>query len=543
MKKILSLLLALISVITIFSSCSKKDKEAELYYPVSEDFTTLDPQIISDASSKTIGFNCYEGLVRLNEQGEIIAAGATDWSVSADSLTYTFKLRNDAKWYLTNTSKEALSDEDEEKSLLPKNFDDRVTAKDYVFGLRRAVNPETNAPDGKYLSAIKNAAAVLGGTAKPEDIGVTAVDDYTLQITLDYADPDFLYYLTRLVATPCNEVFFNACRGRYGLAMEYLLCNGAYVVYRWSQESLIRLEKNPLYTGADQSLCARVWVYYIKDETAIPERLKKGNYDAGVVSAADAESFKKDDKYTLISRSSTVWGYWFNSKSPKFAVAELRQAFAASTDKSVLTPPEYISDTTDRLLTNAVTPYYEFTPDAIPYDETAAVDYLKAAMELNDSVNASMTVTVLTTEDFADSVKRQIQIWQKVFGADIKIRTETREKALELFDSGDYEIAFLPYTTHASNTSEFFRNFTTDSDYNITSYANSNYDELISSVTMNMSKQDKEEIYKRCEQSLISHAAVVPAFTEESYFVTGKDVTGIYSFSDSEIYFRKGIAK
>lgn len=542
MKKLTAALLALIILLSVFSSCNKTEDEPELYFPVTEDFTSIDPQIVSGSSSQIIAYNCFEGLVRLNENGEVVPAGATDWTVSSDSLTYTFKLRQDAKWYLTNTSKEALSDENPEKSLLSANFDERVTAKDFVFGLRRAVDPNTGSADGKYFSCIKNAAAILKGEADPTTLGVTAPDDYTVQIALDYADPNLLYYLTRLAAMPCHEEFFNACRGRYGLEMEYLLCNGAYVVYRWSQGSLIRLEKNARYTGNDPSLCTRVWVYYIKDASTVREKLKKGNYDAGFVSAMDAEDFIKSDKYSLTSRNSAVWGYWFNSNSSKFAITELRQAFAASVDKSVLVQPSYINGTTNRLLTNAISPYYEYEPAPIAYDEAAAENYFKEAMNLNESVDASMTVTVLTTEDFEDCVKKQIQIWQRVFGADIKIKTETRETALSLFERGDYEVAFLPNTVKAANTSEYFRTFLSGSDYNITGYANTNYDELINSITMHMTTEETEEIYKRCEQSLISHAVVVPVFTEASYFVMGENVTGIYSFSDSEIYFRKGLA-
>ena len=152
-----------------------------------------------------------------------------------------------------------------------------------------------------------------------------------------------------------------------------------------------------------------------------------------------------------------------------------------------------------------------------------------------------MTVTVLTCEDFADSVKKQIQIWQKVFGIDVKIKVETRETAIKMMNSGNYQIAFLPVTITATNTAEYFRTFMSDSDYNITGYRNSNYDALINSLTTSMSQDKENEVYKSCEQSLITYGVVVPVFTEASYFITGKDTSGIYSFSESEVYFRNGI--
>ncbi len=538
MKRTISLLLVLILILLSFSACQEEETEIQIYYPVTEDFAALDPQIVSGSSSKMIDYNCFEGLVRVNSDGEIVAAGADNWTVSDDSLTYTFYLRKDAKWYLTNSSKEEMSDSDPQKSDLPANFDTRVTANDYAFGLKRALDPSTNSADGKYLSAIKNGTEVLNGTKTTQELGIEVLDDYTLKITLDRADPNFLYYLTRLAAMPCNEAFFNACKGRYGLAMEYMLCNGAYIVYRWTQGSLIRLEKNPLYTGNEPAQNERVWVYYISDASTVPNKLESGTYDAGYITADGIGLF--NDKFKIESRSDVLWGYWFNSDNEYFVTDSLRKAFASCTDRSVLTAPDYIEGSTDRLLTNALSPYYEYTTSLIVYDEDAASGLYKTAMAENENISASMAVTVLTTEDFADSVKKQIQIWQRVFGLDVKISVQTREEAAKLFSAGNYQIAFLPVSVTATNTAEYFRTFKSDSTYNVTGYRNTDYDALLNSLSDSMSQDEKNTVFAKCEQTLISDAVVIPAFTEASYFIQGKDVSGIYSFSSGEVYFRNG---
>ncbi len=541
MKRIISLIFIFALIMSVFSSCKEEETETQLYYPVTEDFSCIDPQIASGESSKLIAYNCFEGLVRIDEDGEIVSAGADSWTVSDDSLTYTFSLRQDAKWYLTNTSKEEMSDSDPEKSRIPADFDTRVTAKDYVFGLRRAVNPETGAADGKYLASIKNASEILAGKMLAEELAVEAVDDYTLRITLSQADPNFLYYLTRLAAMPCNEQFFNACRGRYGLAMEYMLCNGVYMVYRWTEGSVIRLEKNPLYTGKSTAQNDRVWVYYVEDATTVASKIEKGTYDAGYVSAYDSVQFRDKEGFSMTSRNDVLWGYWFNCASTDFAITDLRLAFASVTDKSMLTAAEYIEGKTERILLSSLSPYYDYSPTAVEYSEEKAASYFSSATANNEDVLTSLTVSVLTTEDFAEGVTKQIQLWQRVFGLDVKIDIQTRETAIEMLSSGNYQIAFLPMTVTATNTAEYFRTFMSLSDYNVAGYSNSNYDELINSLSGTMSEQQKTEVYKSCEQSLISHAVVVPAFTEASYFVTGKGVSGIYSFSESEVYFRNGI--
>ncbi len=541
MKRFISIFLIILILLSMFTSCKKEENETQVYYPVTEDFVSIDPQIASDTSSKLIAYNCFEGLVRVDENGKIVAAGADTWTVSEDSLTYTFSLRRDAQWYLTNTSKEEMSDPDPEKSRIPADFDSRVTAKDYVFGLKRAVDPATNAADGKYLAAIKNAGEILAGKKLASELAVEAIDDYTLRITLEQADPDFLYYLTRLAAMPCNEQFFNACQGRYGLAMEYMLCNGAYIVYRWSPGSVIRLENNPLYTGKDKAKNDRVWVYYVEDETTVASKIEAGTYDAGYVSSYEASLFEEKKGFTMTARNDVLWGYWFNGNSKDFAIADLRIAFASVVDKSFLTVPDYIESKTDRLLLSTLSPQFDYTPHPVEYNESKAAEYFSKAITDNEDVLESLTVTVLTTEDFAEGVTKQIQLWQRIFGLDVKIETESREKAAERLKSGDYIIAFLPMTVTATNTAEYFRSFMSMSDYNVAGYKNKNYDELINSLSGNMTEQQRTDVYKSCEQSLISHGVVIPAFTEASYFVEGKDITGIYSFSESEVYFRNGI--
>lgn len=540
MKKYFSVFLALVIIAVSLCSCGANERETELYYPVSSDFITLDPQIVNDVSGKIIAYNCFEGLMRVDKDGKVVPAGAESYNVSSDSLTYVFNLRKDAKWYLTNTSKEELSDEDPDKSPLPENFDDRVTAKDYVFGLRRAVDPATGSWGGKYLSSIKNAKDVLNGKKNPSEIGAEALDDFTLKITLEREDPDFLYYLTRLASTPCNESFFNACKGRYGLSMEYTLCNGAYMVFRWTLGSVIRLEKNKLYTGPDKAKNTRVWVYYTGD-APISEKLKEGPYFAGYVTAEESLQFKNKENYTLTPRSDVLWGYWFNFKSDIFSSSNMRNAFASSVDKSVLIPPDYIEKPYDRLLLSSLSPFYDFAPKPLAYNEEAAGNYYKSALLNDENINDEDTVTILTCDDFSDGVKEQIQLWQKILGIDVKIKSLERQEALALFNAGDYELAFMPLSVTAGSSAEFFRMFASSSDYNVAGYENPDYDKALNSMSLDMDSQKISEVYKNLEQTLISDCVVVPAFTEASYFVVNSDVQGVYSFSDGEVYFRDAV--
>ena len=155
--KIISAVLALITACLCLSACSDTVKDAELRLPLAVEPTALDPQIAQGSESKTVVTNCFEGLTRLDGNGETVPAAAESVSVSQDGLVYTFKLHDNKKWHI-NSNHEALFGEDWETAI-----DLRVTADDFVFGLKRALDPETKAPDAQRLYMIKNAEKVHSG--------------------------------------------------------------------------------------------------------------------------------------------------------------------------------------------------------------------------------------------------------------------------------------------------------------------------------------------------------------------------------------------
>ena len=153
MKKITRIASIFLSLALIFlaAACGKDGSGAALSYPIAAQPDCLDPQIAQGAEAKTVVLNCFEGLVRKDAEGKYSPAAAKSWSYDASTLTYTFKLREDARWVIMKKAfKPILGDN------IDKTFDSRVTAADFVFALRRAVAPATGAPDSSDLSVTKN---------------------------------------------------------------------------------------------------------------------------------------------------------------------------------------------------------------------------------------------------------------------------------------------------------------------------------------------------------------------------------------------------
>ena len=130
-KRIFSLLLCAALVCTLFAGCGGRNKQLDIIYPITGNITSFDPQVAATQDEYLIAENCYEGLVRVEDNGTVKPAVAADWTVSTDQKTYTFHLRQGLKWHLTDAVTERMG----------KNWDPDITAHDFVFALQRAVSP------------------------------------------------------------------------------------------------------------------------------------------------------------------------------------------------------------------------------------------------------------------------------------------------------------------------------------------------------------------------------------------------------------------
>ena len=221
--RILSLAMCFFLLFSLMG-CNSNTEKAYLYFELPEIPSTVDPQTAKTDAELIIVKNIYEGLMRKDADGETVLGAAE--SISQDGLTYTFTLRDGITW----------------------DNDTAVTAEDFVFGIRRALDPKTKSPFASRLFSVKNAKSVNSGKTSPENLGVIAIDDKTVKFTLEYEDEKFLETLTTSVAMPCNEKFFNDSKGKYGLFRENIISNGSYRLTKWNKESFgIRLYKNENY--------------------------------------------------------------------------------------------------------------------------------------------------------------------------------------------------------------------------------------------------------------------------------------------------------
>ena len=286
--RILSLAMCFILLFSLIGCNSKTDK-AYLYFELPEIPSTVDPQTAKTDAELIIVKNIYEGLMRKDAEGKTVLGAAE--SMTKDGLTYTFTLKEGLIW----------------------DNEEPVTADDFVFGIKRALDPDTKSPFASRLFSIKNAKSVNVGQNSVDSLGVTAVDGKTVKITLECEDEKFLETLTTSVAMPCNEKFFEGSKGKYGLFRENIISNGSYRLTKWNKESFgIRLYKNEHYKGDFKPKNAAVFLT-CNPETPVTEKLSDGKIDIAFIETAerdnmDAKGFKTE------SAETSCWVMTFSDK-------------------------------------------------------------------------------------------------------------------------------------------------------------------------------------------------------------------------------------
>lgn len=304
-NRFLLVMLTLILTIPFICGCNSKNENAVIYFEAPLKAQTLDPQLAANDTELLIIRNMFEGLMRLDENGEVVPAVAIEYTIT-DNI-YTFHLSDTAMW----------------------NDGQPVTANDFVFAFRRAVNPTTRSPYAGKLRSILNAEQIMSGQIESERLGVYAKSPSTLVITLCENDDDFLYKLTTSVCMPCREDFFNDCNGQYGLSKSHILSNGSYRLTKWNTEDFaVRLHRNDKYYGKFAAKNSAVFISY-NPETDNFDKITKSSVDIAFI-----DTSKIDESSNLGLKTAQYENVvWVMEMNDVYSY-DLRRSFYLSFDRS-----------------------------------------------------------------------------------------------------------------------------------------------------------------------------------------------------------------
>lgn len=433
-KKIIAFLLCVVLCIS-FAGCDNT-KDAYIYFELPKTPSSLDPQIANTDSELLIIKNIFEGLMRYNDKGEIICGVAE--SYEKKGLTYTFKLREDAVW----------------------SDGEKLTAHDFEFAIKRAVNPETKAPFVSRLFCIKGAKAINDGKASLDSLACNAVDNSTLKITLESENDSFLDTLTTSIAMPCSENFFNKSGGKYGLFADKILSNGSYKLSRWRKDPFgIRLYKNEDYAGEIEANNAAVFLTCDKEETPI-DRLVDNNVDMAFIDSALISRLDSAGlNYAEIEN--ICWVLTFGDEFPQ----NMRKSF------SLLVGGEVYSNNlpSGYSVANSIYPNIfdikQISVGMTLYNSKTAKELYKSSLDFYEDSKFPSDIVLYYYDDgyIKNIVTDIVGHWQSNLSAFVNIESVSESELLipQLINQ-DYSMAIFPVKAESGRLAEYLKKYGVD---------------------------------------------------------------------------------
>ena len=386
---------------------------------------SLDPHKTSTIYEADILRDLFQGLVMQDAKANVVPGAAESWTVSDDGTVYTFKLRKDGVW----------------------SDGSPVTAEDFVYSFRRLEDPATGAEYASMLYPIKGAEDVNTKKGKLEDMGVKAIDDHTLEITLNAPTPYFLEMLTHQANYPVNKASIEKL-GADWIKPGKLVSNGAYTLAEWVPNDHIKLVKNPKFWDADTVKLDTVNYITTEDRSSAMKRFEAGELDSyndlPTEQLADLKA-KFGDKIHIGPYLGTFYFAIKTDKAPWDNV-ELRNAISMAIDRDFLA---------EKVWQNSMLPGYSmvppgiegYTPSMAKFADMAQIDREDEATKILSKLGygpdkpLKMQIRYNTSENNKNTAVA-IQEQLKPLGVDVSlINTDTKTHYAFLEQKGDYDLA------------------------------------------------------------------------------------------------------
>jgi oligopeptide transport system substrate-binding protein len=458
---------------------------------------SLDPHRSEDVSGSNVQRDVFEGLVSEAPNGDLIPGAAESWQISADGKTYTFSLRRDALW----------------------SNGDPVTAHDFVFGLRRGIDPATLSNYRHILSPIANADEISEGRKPPSELGVRALDDYTLEIVLEHPTAYFLGLLTHSMSYPLHRPSVEA-HGDQWTRPGNLVGNGAFTLAEWVVQSHIKLVRNPRYWGNASNKIDEVWFYPTEDQNAELQRYRAGELDLTYTIPATQLRWIRENlpDELLITPYLGSYYYSFNLTRPPFKdQPKLRRALALAIDRTIIA--EQILGAGQIAAFGFVPPVANYTGQSMREAAWTQAEREAEAKRLYaeagfSAANPLRTEILYNTHDDHRRIAVAIAaMWKQLLGVEATIRNQEWKVFLDTrnnqVETQVYRVGWIGDYNDAFAFAELMRS---TSGQNDAGYANPEYDRLVTASQSELDVAKRRELLEAAERILLEDLPVMPLY-------------------------------
>jgi len=498
------------------STSSSGEAKTTLNVNISTEPFSLHPGLANDSTSGSVIRQTFEGLTRINAEGKPENAMASDIKTSADGKTYTFTLR-DAKW----------------------SNGDPVTAKDFEYAWKWALDPKNESQYAYQLYYIKGAEAANKGKAKVADVGIKAKDDKTLVVELENPTPFFTELTAFYTYMPVNKKVAEKNKNWFTNAGENYVSNGPFVLSQWKHGGSITLEKNNEYWDKDTVKLKKINMSMIKDTNTELSMFKKGELDwaGSPTGSLPTESLKtlKKEGGLKIQTIAGIYNYKFNTEVKPLNNANIRKALAYSINRQAIV--DKITQGEQVPAMAIVPPTMEgFTDNKTGYFKDHDVDTAKKLLEKGAKELGYKSVSDLpalklsyNTDEGHQKIAQAIQeMWKKDLGVKVELDNSEWNVYIDKIHSGDYQIGRMGWLGDFNDPVNFLELYKDkDGGNNDTGWESKEYKQLLNDSAKETDKTKREEMLKKAEEIIINDMPIAPIYFYTQLWVQDPKLKGV----------------
>jgi len=515
--KILALFMAASMIFVLFSGCNAEVES--LNVNVGPEPNTIDPQLNTAVDGATLINHAFEGLMKMNAEKEIVFAQAESCEISDDELVYTFTLRDDIKW----------------------SDGQPVKAGDFVYAWQRLVDPDTASEYNYIIDMVLNANEVMAGEKDPSELGIKALDDKTLEITL--AVPCAYFY--EICAFPAGyPVRQDIVEGndQWTQDPKTYVSNGPYVLSKWEHNSYMLYVQNKEYYGQSELVPEAIKFVLMDDANAVLAAYKTGELLLGDTVPPEEVQALKDSGDLHIDGQIGTYMVCFNTEVEPFDDARVRKAFNLVIDR------EFIIDNIaqgNQVPADAYVPYgLSDTESTEDFREVGGTYWDPAAYEANCEEARQLLAEagypggegfpqveyMTNTDDLHSAIGEALQqMWQEELGVTATLSNQDWSVFIDTRQNGEFEIVRNGWLADYNDPISFLDMWLTDGGNNDAQYSNPKYDALIQQVKASSDREERMTLMHQAEDILMEDMPIAPIFFNTDLYVMSPKLEGFYS--------------
>ena len=481
---------------------------------------SLDPAIAKGTHESFVIYQAFEGLMRYDENDELVPGQAESYEVSDDGMTYTFKLRDGLKW----------------------SNGDPLTAKDFEYAWKRVIDPELASEYSFQITTyVKGAEEYFNGEGSIDDVGIKALDDKTLEVQLKAPTPYFLDITAFYTLLPVNEkvVSENPDWAKDPQGTEFV-SNGPFKITEWNHKENIKMVKNDNYFEADKVKLDGLYFDILEDDNTAYQKYEGGEYDVLVqpAPAVTAKALQADDPELKMGKDIGTYYFEFNTTKKPFSNAKVREALSLALDRKTIVEniaqggqipaegmvPLGLNDDTDK-------DFREANGNLVAEDVAKAKELLAEGLKEEGMTAEDLKGFTLSynTDEAHKKIAQAVQeMWKQNLGIEINLENMEFQVLLDNRKAGNFEIARAGWIGDYKDPMTMLDLYMTDNPQNDSKWSNKEYDELLKKAAASPDQKVRMDSMKAAEKILMEEKPIIPIYFYTQARLEKSNVTGVY---------------